>query len=315
MYGVRCSLAWTFLVLALAGCGGGDASSSSGTTASGGPSFLQQVDAALNEPNPVRRARQLTLIGDRQRQALDQTGADTTLSLARKACHEIPDPADRGTGFAFLAMAYARSGNLSATRRAATDARTAAELVTDPDAKINVLAKAAAALGTAKDAGGAVALLESAEQLVPSITAADDDDADLALKRRSAALNSIAAGYQAADRKEETQRVIGASLALTDQISKPRGKADAVAAVALALAKMKSDTAAATFDRAVETARHIPEDISRAHALVDIAIKLKEAGMSAKSSPLIQEAEQAAEKVTDPGLKSEVMEKIYAARR
>ena len=302
----------TGLLIVSAGCGGDEEA-----PPASGKSFSDLVAEAQRDTIPVRRARRLVEIGQQQHDAADVSGAQNTWRQARLSCAEVKEPASRARAYALLALSYAKGGMDSNAKLSIEEATKAvAEIPTDELAglmsKIDAVAEVAKAQGAAGDRNGAVLALRDAEKLVDQI--AEGDDPDLAASRRSEVLNAVAVAYFRIERQQDCQRLLEESQKLAEAIGKTRGRADAVAALAMAQHQADPEAAAATFDRAIEIARQIEDELSRGHGLTDIAIKLQQVRRGNQADQLLQEAESVAEKVKDSGLRKGLMEKIYKAR-
>lgn len=293
------------MLLASLGCGGEEPAPAAG----GGSGFQAELAAARAETNADQRVNLLISLADRQRQANDVTGAETTLGVAVDSAKEISDPHARAARQASVAMAYGRGGSLTDAKRVAGMAQESAAQVTDAAERLNVLILVADAQARAKDRNGAVKTIRDAESLLETIPA--DEDEDTATRRRIERWLGIAKVQSNLGRTEDVDRLLASVQQKIDGITNPRRKCDALAMLAAAQFAMESPAAETTLQAATDVARGMEEPISKAHALCALYEHWRDAGRAEKASAALLEAEQVVEQIQGTSsLKSEIQDKI-----
>jgi len=283
------------LSLMLIGCGGSSDSSPPRLSAK------QQVDRALKDPVPESRAKALVRIGYEQSKAKDDYGSEETLQLAAKASAEISDPAIRTSVWSMLAEAHQRIGNRSEARTAVQSALTSAGEVDDIESKANALARAGRAQGVAGDVDGALKTLGEAERLAGELGDAYGE---------VLVLGVAASSYHKIGKPDHADRALATALQRGKAIEDDLQRCQAIGEVAARQHSLKLPTARDTFDLAVKTAREIGKVHAKAHALADLAQELSKAGYHAQTHEILEEADQAANKIPEPDLQRQTVEKV-----
>jgi hypothetical protein len=284
-----------FLGLLLAGCGG------TSKPAAGERSFREQIAQAKQETDTELRARQLIKIGYQQGKAKDSAGADDTLRTARADCDSIADPAAKAGALALLAKAHHELGDGAAAKRAVDAAMEAAGKVKGSEDKAQSLARVASVQAAADSTAAALATLKSAESIAGKI---DDPQG------KTLSLCAIASAYHKIDKPAERNRMFGVVLDTAKASGDARKRSLAQAEVAAAQSESDEQTAAKTFDVALESAGKIDDPCSRAYALGDIAKKLSEAGFRAKAHDVLNRAERVATKVPQADMQGQALQYV-----
>jgi len=283
------------LSLSLIGCGGSSDSSGSKLSAK------QRAQQALKDPVPESRAKALVRIGYEQSKAKDDYGSEETLRLASKATAEIPDPAIRASVWSMLADAHQRIGNRAEARTAVQAALTAAEEVDNIESKANALARAGRTQALTGDSSGAMKTLAEAERLAGELGDAYGE---------VLVLGATAASYHKIGKPQQADRVLATALQRGETIEDDLQRCQAISEVAARQHDLEIPTARETFDLAVKTAREIEKDHAKAHALADLAEKLSKAGYHRQTHEILEEADQAANKIPEPDLQRQTVERV-----
>ncbi|MEE8451883.1 MAG: hypothetical protein V3R99_08210 [Thermoguttaceae bacterium] len=281
--------------LSLIGCGGPSDSSRPKLSAK------QRVDRALKDPVPESRAKALVRIGYEQSKAKDEYGSEETLKLAAKASAEIPDPAIRASVWSMLAEAHQRIGNRGEARGAVQSALTAAGEVDDVESKANALARTGRAQGVTGDVDGALKTLAEAERLAGELGDAYGE---------VLVLGAAASSYHKIGKPQQADRALATALERGKTIEDDLQRCQALGDVAARQHSLEIPTARETFDLAVKTAREIDKVYAKAHAMADLAQKLSKAGYHAQTHEILEEADQAANKIPEPDLQRQTVEKV-----
>jgi tetratricopeptide (TPR) repeat protein len=291
-----------------AGCGDSGSSNS-------GRGFNQQVQDAQRLSSPGLKAARLMDIAAAQRIALDRSGAEDTLGLARKACEATTEPGEQARLLARLGLEYHRCDNKANARHAISAAKSAKDKIarnTSADYRAHVLAltglaEAFHALGESNDAIGS---LRQAEDLTNEMKTEKDVDQ----LRRAQAENfiTIASTYHALDRPEPAKTQSSKALELARQIGNPYERTKSLAEVATLQNRIKLNEADATFELAQKSLEEVKQPRERAHALVAVAQALQRAGQGGQAKKLLDEAEKLADQ--SPEFRDELLKKIRAAR-
>ncbi len=283
----------TSLGIIAAGCG------RSTSTSAGGTSLHQQVERAQNVSDPARRARRLIQLALRQDRAKDTGGAKRTLGLASDACDLVSDPAGRAGLLTLLAKAQARVGDSGASGAADRALQATAEI---DDAQTRLIALARMA-----EAQAAVGALQQAVDTLADVENDAEQLDDVAGRVRVLCRAAESYDHSRVGRPAEADRVIATSLVLAQTIADDRDRSQAIAEVATAQASMKRSAAGATQQLALEAARQVKSDWSKAHSLHSIAVKMPNAAAARK---VLLEAETVAARVPEPDLKKQTLEMI-----
>ncbi len=283
------------VLLSLIGCGGASDSSRPKLSAK------QRVDRALKDPVPESRAKALVRIGYAQWKAKDDYGSEETLRLAAKATAEISDPAIRTSVWSRLAEAHQQIGNRSQTRKAVQSALASAAEVDDTESKAKALARAGRAQGTAGDVDGALKTLAEAERLAGTLGDAYGE----VLVLRAAAYS-----YHKIGKPDQADRALATALQRGKTIEDDLQRCQAIGAVAARQHSLEIPAARDTFDLAVKTGREIGKVHAKANALADLAQKLSKAGYHTQTHKILEEADQAANKIPEPDLQRQTVEKV-----
>ena len=112
------------------------------------------------------------------------------------------------------------------------------------------------------------------------------------------------------------QSLLDQSLEAARALEDTRKRADSMTNTAAYLAKMKkTDESKAAFAEAQKEAEKIEDSLSQAYALVHLGEKLNESNLKGSARKILEQAEEAADKVKDQSMRGPLMEKIYAARK
>jgi hypothetical protein len=282
-----------FLGLLLAGC-------QEASNPAGGRSFREQIEDAKRESDTGLRAKWLIKIGYQQGKAKDKAGAEETLRLAWEDCDAIADPASKADALALMAEANARLGDDSAARRAIGEAKEAAAKVETVESKAQTLARVAKAQVAASDPDAA-ATLQAAEKLVAKL-----DD----LQGKTFALCTVAEVYGKMNKPAERDRVLGIVLDGAKSSADARKRSLAQAEVAVVQSMFDDRVGTKAFELALESAGKIESPYSRVYALGDVAERLSQAGLRAKTHEVLDQAERMVAKIPQHDAQTQALNHI-----
>ena len=264
-------------------------------------SLEQKIAKAQKAKEPDVRAKKLIQIAEDRFRARDLRGAESTMTLALRACGAVEDQADRAEVFAKLAEAQVELGT-SDGRRAVESALEAVRRIEDPATKSRLLAKVGRTRGLVGDVDGAARTLSEAAGEARQLE-------DLAVK--TLVLGRVATGYQKIGRQTEADRVIEEALGSASSIEDHQKRCEAITLLAADQhATEEAETALTSFNLAVEAAEKIENPYSHAYALTDVAEALAKAGHYDKTKELLNKAERIAEGISMTDEKERVTKRI-----
>ena len=290
---------YSFLAIAvtiLAGC-------PSGGGGGGGKSLQQKYQEALNIASPTSRANRLIEVARDQHAAGDINGVRTSLDAAFTAASEGSDPAPCALAFNGLAAAEAEFGSKAKAEDALKEARKAAAKIEVPSIKVEQLGAIAVTFGAKlDDASKASVYLGMAREAAEEI----EDPA-----MRAEAIISLADSYHTIGDATEAEAFITAATDAAKTIEDKGVQAKTLIGIAnRVLAMQQGDQAQQLCDEAVQVVETSDNNSAKAHVLVEAAMIVKKSGDAARAKELIKQATAAADKISDPGLKTEAQEKI-----
>jgi hypothetical protein len=276
-----------------------------GKKSTGPKTIAQQLAEARAIESPEAKARALVRIARRQLKSSDKAGAGKTLAEARGLIKPDADPAVAGQRLVEIADLYAKSDARPVARESLKQGIEMAGRVTDPIAKIRILADAAtvsgAKTGGLGDAKAAREALDSATAAAEGVEERFKVQAFAAIAVALAKVGQNAEATKLADRLEEMAR----------GQEDPRAKAEALAAAANVRAeggdKAKAATLLAEADAAA-TAISKPEN--KAYGLLAVAGAFLANGDAAAAVRLLKTAEKEAAKIADPEGQKNALEKV-----
>lgn len=275
--------------------------------AAAGPSIDERLAEARAATNPEARAQAFAEVAVLQQKANDLSGAAESFGSARAACGEITDPAVQAQALAHLADAQAQAGNRADARRVLDAARQSADKVGQAEARAKALVPIAVAHARRlQDAAGADEQFQAAGALVAQVSDPEG---------KVAAQMEIARGRALLDQKPAAAAALSAALAAAKDLSDPFKACQNLSQVASLEHQLGLASAAQTFERALEQARRVPSEYSRAHALVDVAQRLAESGQSAKAREVLSAALSVAKSVPQEDTRREAVDKVEKAMR
>ncbi len=303
MFRFRLALLVLLLVgTTVSGCGGGTKKKSSGV------SLDDQYRKAMTEPDLAARASQLLTIAERQRQAGDVLGMEQSLSSAADAAKRIGDAKPKALALNRVAEALGRADRMGECKSLLREVSTAADGIEEPEIKVTALTRMAYTYGKhLKNADIATAYLKTSEEIADGISRPEG---------RIDALLEVALTCHQLELAERAKGVSDKSLAAARGLDDVRKRADGVASGAATLSKMgKTDEAQATFLEAEKLIGEIPDPMSRSYAWIHLSDQYKAASRRPDAQRALQQAENAADKVTDSSLRNPLLETIDRSRR
>jgi tetratricopeptide (TPR) repeat protein len=266
-------------------------------------STAEQMQAAMKISDPVQRTSELVKVARRQQQAGEVLDVRSTLATAAESARSIALPASRVTGLASVAAECAASGELDQAKELLHDAAKAAGEIPTADARIGPLTSLA--IGVAEqldDTTQARTYLKQAE------LAAQETRSPVI---RARGLGTVAAAYARLSLADDALRLSQSGVEWAKGLKLPRERADCLAELGAALAKMKqAESAKAAFDAAREAAGSVESEEGRAYALLGIARNLKAAGDAAQAETVSAEARQIAGHIKDASVRQPLLEAI-----
>lgn len=292
-------LAGLLLAAPLAGCGG--------TKKKAPLTIAERLSRARQETAPGGKPRELAKVARLQAKSGDRAGAIATLSEARSTIADDADPAVFAPRLMDIAAAYATLAEKNSAREAIAAATALAAQLTDPVARVSVLAKIGEVHGGREGGLGdpttAKKVLAEAADL-----AAGDGVGD---RFRPQALAAVALGYANAGLAADAEAVATTLESLAAGLGDLRPKAEALAAAANVRARSGArEKAAALLAEAAKAARQIDGAANKAFALLAVARATKAAGNPVDAKALAAEAEKAATKIGDPEQQKEALQDI-----
>lgn len=283
----------------LAGCGG--------TKKKGTLTIAERIKRARQDKSPGGRARELAKVARLQAKAGDKTGAIKTLSEARSTITDDADAAIFAPRLIDIAAAYATVAERNSAREAIDAATTMAARLTDPVARVGVLARVGEVVGS-REAGLGDA--STAKKILAEATALAAGD-DVAERFRPQALAAVALGYANAGLAVDADAVTAELESLADGLEDLRPKAEALAAAANVRAKSGATEQAATLlAEAAKAARRIDGSANKTFALLAVARGMRAAGDANGAGALAAEAEKTAAKIGDPEQQKEALQDV-----
>jgi tetratricopeptide (TPR) repeat protein len=204
---------------------------------------------------------------------------------AEALADSIPDPDRRASALAGVAQTLAEAGQTERATQVAEQAEMATHSITHPAEQVPALAAVAQALAEAGQTEWATEVAGQAEMAARSIT---DDMWDFFV-----ALVGLTRALAVAGRADRAE-------AVARSITAPRCQAEALAAVAQALAGAGQPEAAAQMARQAEAvARSITDRQGQAEALAEVAQALAGAGQPEAAAQMARQAEVMTHSITD----------------
>jgi hypothetical protein len=286
-------------IAAVVGCGGAGGS--------GGPSLASQYQEAMTIPDPTARVTQLLSIADQQDKAGDLLGTQTTLGSAAAAAKSIEDPSSRGFALNRVVATTAQIDSVTKAKDLLKEVRKAAEAITDPEAKVPVLARMAYNYGRYIDAMDTAQLyLKQCEEVAATIPRPEG---------QVAAMLDITLIHHGLENTDKANAVMDSTLDLARELEDVRKRADSLADAAALLFRMdQQETAEQVFAQSQQAAESLEDNLSKGFALLHLSTKLGEAGYRVEAQDVSQAAEDVADQVGDQSMRQPLVDKIYAAR-
>lgn len=281
-----------------AGCGG--KSSKEG-------SIEDELARAKKTTDPPLKVKRLVVVGAKQHEAGDPTGAKNSIELAHASCEDIDKLADRLKALNSVAEAYAQAGHK-------TDAEDILAKVKEEYLGIGAeLSKVEVATKMAEVYGRHLGKKRAANRLLDEVESTADAIPDASY--RVQAMADIAVAYYQFDAADNSASQLQKALEAARAIEDARKRTDALVATATCLVEVdRKDEAKQLLDEADKLTQSIEEPHSRAYALVSLARALGQTGDKPAAKEALERAGDLADEA-DSSLRGALKEKISATKK
>jgi hypothetical protein len=253
---------------------------------------VQEVDVAMQNPDPEIRARTLIEISVKQRAMKDTPGAATTAERALKSAQEIKAPERKAEVLVLVAQQLLAGGGSKIQANAAIDsAQVAVARIQERPAKVAATISLAEALYRIGERDTAATSLNTAQSLVDGVTVPDE---------KVPLLAALAAARWTTGNPQASQKLLQATRDAAAQITEPSARVRTEAAAAAVLYKARyAEEGRKLLDAAVAEARAVADPQKRTYALADIVEAMSPYRNQLPLNDLLVEASASARQVKE----------------
>jgi len=294
-YWYRCCWSLSLLSLLLISCGKSEREQDN--------SVKGQLERAMKIENLGLRSKKLLSIADTQIELEDSVNGKVTIELAADTAKEVKDPYDRGAALNSVAYAFAKHDLKDKSSDALKEAYRTVPDIEEADRSVAVLAK----MGEIQ-----IRFLEqvnTGEQMFEEAAtlAAESSNPEQKLRAKM----NLAFHLDRVKRGEVRDELIQDAFEALEQIVEPRDRSETGADLASRLLQLKlADLADQAFNQAEKDAASIQDPLSQGYALCEIGSRLLKAKRTQAAQRVFDRAKAVAEKVTDKGLRTELLKRI-----